>query len=350
MKLVHQNNFEIIRLSLATLVVVLHCYDLTGTHYIDYLKIWTDAQISLPYIIIRGFVIMSGYLVLKSLVRSTSIKQYLWRRFLRIYPPLIVALIICALIAGPFLTTLSVGEYYSNVDTWRHMVYSLRVFMVQRTECLPGVFTNNPDGCAVNGSLWTIWVEEVLYIALIAFFFIRLRPKLLKPALIVTWLAMIILLQVAKMRFADQAIPFSKNVQWDNFADLLIYFFSGCLMTLIDWKNMRRNRMILLASLAVTIVAVWLHIYPILGFLLYPLIMVSGGSDCVPLLLKPFRWGNPSYGLYIYSYPIQQALIQTLNPTAETLLMLGIPLSFLFGYSSWHLIEKPFLRLKDRIK
>lgn len=350
MKLVHQNNFEIIRLSLATLVVVLHCYDLTGTHYTDYLKIWTNEQISLPYIIIRGFVIMSGYLVLKSLVRSTSVKQYLWRRFLRIYPPLIVALLLVSLVAGPLLTTLSTGAYYGHPDTWLHMVYSLRVFMVKRTECLPGVFANNPETCAVNGSLWTIWVEEVLYIALIAFFFIRLRPKLLKPALIVTWVAMVLLYQVARLRWADQAIPFSKSVQWDNFADLLIYFFSGCLMTLIDWKDMRRNRIVLLAALAVAVLAVWLRIYPVLGFLLYPLIMVAAGSDCVPFLLKPFRWGNPSYGLYIYSYPIQQMLIQTLHPGAGTLLLLGVPLSFVAGYSSWHLIEAPFLRLKDRIK
>lgn len=350
MKLVHQNNFEIIRLSLATLVVVLHCYDLTDTHYVDYLRNWTDEQISLPYIIIRGFVIMSGYLVLKSLVRSTSIKQYLWRRFLRIYPPLIVALVLCALIAGPLLTTLDAGDYYRHPDTWRHMVYSLRIFMVQRTECLPGVFAGNPETCAVNGSLWTIWVEEVLYVGLIAFFFIRLRPRTLRHALLFTWVAMVGLYLLVKTYWADLPIPFSKNVQWDNFAELLIYFFSGCLMTLIDWKDMRRNRIILAVALAVSIMALWLHIYPILGFLLYPLIMVATGSDCIPVLLKPFRWGNPSYGLYIYSFPIQQALIQILHPGPGVLLLLGVPLSFLFGYTSWHLIEAPFLRLKDRVR
>ncbi len=350
MKLVHQNNFEIIRLSLATMVVVLHCYDLTGTHYIDYLADWTDNQISLPYIIIRGFVIMSGYLVLKSLVRSTSVRQYLWRRFLRIYPPLIAALLLCALVAGPLLTTLSTGDYYRHPDTWLYMIYSLRIFMVKHTECLPGVFTGNPATCAVNGSLWTIWVEEVLYIALIAFFFIRLRPRLLKPALGLSWLAMVVLYQFARLRWADQSIPFSRSVQWDYFADLLIYFFSGCLMTLIDWKNMRRNRIVLAVSLLLTVIAVRLHLYPVLGFLLYPLIMVAAGSDCIPFLMKPFRWGNPSYGLYIYSYPIQQIIIQLLHPGAGLLMLWGIPLSFIAGYASWHLVETPFLRLKDRIK
>ena len=350
MKLVHQNNFEVIRLLLASLVVVLHCYDLTGTHYTDYLAGWTGGQITLPYLIIRGFVIMSGYLVLKSLQRSTSVKQYLWRRFLRIYPPLIVALIICSLIAGPFLTTLSVGDYYRHPDTWRHMVYSLRIFMVKRTECLPSVFTNNPDGCAVNGSLWTIWVEEVLYIALIALFLIRKRTRLLRIVLFTTWLMLVMLHQIAITRWSNLTIPFSHTVQWDNFADLLVYFCSGCLMTIISWKNMLRNRIILASALLVTIISCELHIYQPLGYLLYPLVMVAFGSDCIPLLLKPFRWGNPSYGLYIYSYPLQQALIQCLAPSANSLLLLGVPLSFVAGYASWHLIETPFLRLKERVK
>ena len=79
-------------------------------------------------------------------------------------------------------------------------------------------------------------------------------------------------------------------------------------------------------------------------------VMVAFGSDCIPLLFKPFRWGNPSYGLYIYSYPLQQALIQYLAPSAGMLLLLGVPLSFAAGYASWHLVEKPFLRLKERVK
>jgi peptidoglycan/LPS O-acetylase OafA/YrhL len=348
-KLVHQNNFEVIRLTLASLVVVLHCYDLTGAHYADYLSDWTGGQITLPYIIIRGFVIMSGYLVLKSLQRSTSIKQYLWRRFLRIYPPLIVALVLCALVAGPFLTTLSISAYYRHPDTWLYMVYSLRIFMVKHTECLPGVFTNNPVLCAVNGSLWTIWVEEVLYIALIALFFIRRKPGLMRIAICVTWLAMVVLHQLAISRWQDVEIPFSRSVQWDYFADLLVYFFSGCLMTLVTWKDMRRNRIILSVAIIVAAPACYFHIYQPLGYLLYPAAMVAFGSDCVPILLKPFKWGNPSYGLYIYSYPIQQALIQSIAPTASTLLLISVPLSFAFGYASWYLIETPFLRLKERV-
>ncbi len=332
------------------MVVVLHCYDLTGARYIDYLARWTASQITLPHIIIHGFVVMSGYLVLKSLQRSTSVKQYLWRRFLRIYPPLVVALLLCALVMGPVFTTLPLASYFRHPDTWLNPVFSLRVFMVKATPCLPGVFNNNPEGCAVNGSLWTIWVEEVLYLALIGLFFIRKKPALLRGAIVIIWLALIVLLQFARARWANLEVPLSRSVQWDYFAELLLYFCSGCLMTLFSWKNMRRNRIVLALALVATALTCALHIYQPFGYLLYPVIMVAAGEDCIPFLLKPFRWGNPSYGLYIYSYPLQQMLIQLLLPTPALLLWLSVPLSFIVGYASWHLVETPFLQLKERVK
>ena len=349
MKLVHRNNFDVIRLALATLVVVLHCYDLTGTRYADYLAQWTNGQITLPYLVIRGFVIMSGYLVLKSLRRSTSVRQYLWRRFLRIYPPLIVMLLLCAVLAGPLLSTLSAKAYFAQHDTWLFMIYSLRVFMVKATPCLPGVFANNPAGCAVNGSLWTIWVEEALYIALIAFFFVRRSPRLLSICVCAAWL-MALALRLSISRWANVAVPFSRSVQWDFFAELLVYFFSGCLMTLVRWDNLIRTRIVLIAALGLTAISCAFQMYGLFGYLLYPAALVACGSDYYPVLWKPFRWGNPSYGLYIYSYPVQQALIQYLHPSACELLCIGVPLSFVAGYASWYLIEAPFLRLKDRIR
>jgi peptidoglycan/LPS O-acetylase OafA/YrhL len=130
----------------------------------------------------------------------------------------------------------------------------------------------------------------------------------------------------------------------------MVYFCSGCLMTIFSWKNMQRNRILLAVSISLAAIGCMLHIYQPLGFLLYPVAMVAFGSDCIPFLLKPFRWGNPSYGLYIYSFPIQQMLIQAISPGPGTLLLIGVPLSFIAGYASWHLVETPFLKLKERVK
>jgi peptidoglycan/LPS O-acetylase OafA/YrhL len=350
MKLIHNNNFEIIRLSLATLVIVLHGYDLCGVAYYDFLSVHTDGQITMNYIIIRGFVVMSGYLVLKSLQRSTSVKQYLWRRFLRIYPPLLVALLVCSLVMGACLTTLSLKAYYSHIDTWRYMVFSLRIFMVQRTDCLPGVFTNNPTNCSVNGSLWTIWVEELLYLLLVGVFFIRNKKKILHITLVTAWVGLITIYFLVFKKDDSQVIPLSKGIGLDYFVDLLIYFFSGCLMTLFQWKNNRNNRLIVLAVILLAVITSHFHVYRIAGYILYPAFIVAFGSDCWKPLLTLFRWGNPSYGIYIYGYPLQQAIIQLISHTPWVVNIWSVPLAFIIGYTSWHLIEKPFLAFKERVK
>ena len=63
------------------------------------------------------------------------------------------------------------------------------------------------------------------------------------------------------------------------------------------------------------------------------------------------RYGDFSYGLYVFAYPIQQTIVHALGP--------GLPLPVFFTLSfgttlalacaSWHLIEAPALSLKPRV-
>lgn len=70
------------------------------------------------------------------------------------------------------------------------------------------------------------------------------------------------------------------------------------------------------------------------------------------LATAPARWiGDRSYGLYLWHYPVFTVLI---NPEASMLqrglmALLGFALSFAVAHASFELVEKPFLRLKDRL-
>jgi peptidoglycan/LPS O-acetylase OafA/YrhL len=63
------------------------------------------------------------------------------------------------------------------------------------------------------------------------------------------------------------------------------------------------------------------------------------------------RLGDFSYGLYIYSWTVQQTIIHFLGAEIPWLLMCA--LSFLFttplAMFSWFMIEKRALRIKDRL-
>jgi peptidoglycan/LPS O-acetylase OafA/YrhL len=61
------------------------------------------------------------------------------------------------------------------------------------------------------------------------------------------------------------------------------------------------------------------------------------------------RTGDYSYGLYVYSFPIQQLLVQLLpGATPARLFALALPAALVVAALSWHVVEKPALGLKSR--
>jgi len=63
------------------------------------------------------------------------------------------------------------------------------------------------------------------------------------------------------------------------------------------------------------------------------------------------RFGDLSYGLYVYSFPIQQSLIVWLGSKmpATVLTLLVLVVCSPLAYFSWHLVERPMLRGRSSI-
>ncbi len=61
------------------------------------------------------------------------------------------------------------------------------------------------------------------------------------------------------------------------------------------------------------------------------------------------RFGDYSYGLYIYAYPLQQ-LLATRFHSPLAFFAATYPLTLLAAVCSWHFIEEPSLKLKYKIK
>src|SRR4029077_4923821 len=56
------------------------------------------------------------------------------------------------------------------------------------------------------------------------------------------------------------------------------------------------------------------------------------------------RFGDPSYGIYLYAFPIQQTLVLAGIRGAWSLFLAATPITVAFGYASWHVIERPAMR------
>ncbi len=120
----HKNNFDFLRLCFALFVLITHSYVLSGENN-DGLNSLTNGQTNFSNIGLKGFFIISGYLIFESLIRSKNWLDYFGKRFLRIFPAYIVVLIFGFLI-GLFLTHQQYGQYVTSKDSWSYIYQNPR--------------------------------------------------------------------------------------------------------------------------------------------------------------------------------------------------------------------------------
>jgi peptidoglycan/LPS O-acetylase OafA/YrhL len=149
------NNFNLIRLGAALIVIAIHCVGEYGNYGI----------LGVP-----AFFFISGLLVTESLRTSKSWKKYFVHRALRIYPAAIVCIILLAFVIGPIVTTLSAANYFSDPDVYRFLSNCLLLRIEYK---LPGVFTQPfLESASVNASLWTLQLVLKLSLGLLVVFFV----------------------------------------------------------------------------------------------------------------------------------------------------------------------------------
>lgn len=76
------------------------------------------------------------------------------------YPGLLVVLLLSAWVVGPLFTELSLHDYFSAKEVHRYITGNLKLKDIQFQ--LPGLFQDNPYP-GINGSLWTLYYEVLLY-------------------------------------------------------------------------------------------------------------------------------------------------------------------------------------------
>ena len=162
------NNFDAVRLAAALSVVFSHSFLIAeGSEANEPFARITGNQSILGLVGVFVFFIISGYLVTESYCRRPAPGSFAARRMLRIYPGLVVNVLVCAFLIGPLVSTLPLGAYLASPE--------LRQFLVDTLTLdpgplhLPGVlFADNSVGLLINGSLWTLRYEVMMYLMIVA--------------------------------------------------------------------------------------------------------------------------------------------------------------------------------------
>lgn len=324
-----RNNLDLIRFIAAASVILSHAFPLViGKGTIEPLQEFTNGQVALGGVAVAIFFIVSGFLIIQSFERSENLIAYFTARFLRIFPALIVCVLLTMFVLGPIMTKLSLSAYFSNFETYNYAVAMTTLNFLSPN--LPGVFEDNIFGTAVNGSLWTLKYEFICYIGVAFFGIIGLLKKRI---------SLIVFLLLAVLTYIVQ------NPYLNDLFRLSMFFYSGMLFYLykdkirLNWKLALLSVLFLLLSanlgffnLALAVFGTYLVFY--LGYFKVTYENFAKNTDF-------------SYGIYIYAWPIQQSLV-AINPTMHVWenFIYTLFLAMFISYFSWRLFEKPALKLK----
>jgi peptidoglycan/LPS O-acetylase OafA/YrhL len=337
-RLHRDNNFDALRLVAATLVILSHSWALTGS-VVDPVVALTGGRLYAGELGVWIFFAMSGYLVTDSFRTRRSLFAFLEARALRIYPAFFVALVF-GIAVGALVTTLPLRAYIAHADTWG---YLFRNLWFELRYDLPGAFATNPFPRAVNGSIWTLPAEAVMYLFVAALGLMTLLwHRRVCGFLLAALVAMIaaepsIVVTVPRIGSPIYALP-------------AISFLLGMLMLLY------RDRAVLHAAIVVALVALILIAAPYVPDAVPLYACVAGVYVTFYLAFHrvrvrvPGRIGDVSYGLYVYAFPVQQLvvwLVPAIGPWR--LFAVAFPLTFVLAWLSWHFVERPALSLKGSL-
>lgn len=337
------NNFDFLRVFAALLVVYSHSFPL-GLGISDPLGTFTG-WISYGQLAVWIFFIISGFLITKSFVQSKSMMSYFTKRILRIHPGLLVSLLFGIFIIGPIVTNLPLCLYFTNISTYEY-IESLSLLLMKYE--LPGVFENNHFPFSVNGSIWTLQFEFLMYIFVAILGCLNLFKK--RIYIIVIYFLVLFLYAYLFVFYPSSLSDFYLR----NLLQLFITFSAGMLCYLYTDKIRYNAKFFLLFIILFFIPIIFPRMYfSSLFFIpLFCLPYITFYLAFLPIKkLNDFgKNGDFSYGIYIYAFPIQQTIAHFYpKASAMSMFLLSIILVLPLAWFSWHFVESKALKLKNKL-
>ncbi|MBA9086781.1 peptidoglycan/LPS O-acetylase OafA/YrhL [Fontibacillus solani] len=331
------NNLDFIRLIAAVLVIVSHSYPITGQQTELFSSI-SRGQWTFGGIAVSIFFVISGFLISKSYEHS-NLKQFILNRILRLFPAIWIVTILTVLVLGPLLTTLTLSEYFRNYSTWS---YFNNAFLISIQYGLPGVFENNVYPSAINGSIWTLPYEILCYIGLAIIGYYGLIKK--GKGVLLLFIIIFILNSIIPQQLLNTNIH---GFLLGSLLELILYFLMGAIF--YSYRESIKLKPIWAISCIVVLI-ITMQLGNFKGAFLFcgSYLIVFFAFYGKSIFSKVSKYGDLSYGIYIYAFPVQQIVQWKLNNQTSPFInfMISLPITLTFAFFSWHLVEKQALKFK----
>jgi len=322
-----RNNFDLLRLVAAVSVIFSHAFLLSeNSQDHDPLMMLTGGQTILGVVGVFVFFTISGYLVTQSFDTTASPLVFLAKRALRIFPGLFLCLAVCGFVIGPLVTRLPLADYFARPETYLFLLHNAVLDVGYNR--LPGVeFWPGNIGGIVNGPLWSLPCEVLMYLMLFALGVCRILT--LRTGLV------LLAIGIGCLWF-DTAGDTLGSAFW-----LLGFFAMGICCYRLRATRFFAGHWALVAALGLAL-SIPARLF-LVGFALfgsYLVIYLALHRKLPPV--PAARFGDLSYGLYIYGWPIEQCVVYFSGATAPWWEVFGVSLALAVptAFLSWHGIER----------
>lgn len=298
------------------------------------------------------FFVVSGYLITASAINN-NLKTYFKKRIARIYPAYFLSLLIVPFILAPICYFI----VYNGFDLLNYVslspspidyiIYGLPLYL--GCPVIGDILINLPYNYW-NTSIWTLSFEFACYILIALVIFLLNKLKKEKYTFVVVGLYVLFL--VISFFYLRPRVPVQNSgfltVMLTYGSNLFSIFLGGSIVYLVKDKIKFNIKYVILAlSFSIIIMSIlpygWateICAIPFIYIILYLAIVIKS-----PKFIKE---NDISYGVYVFSWPIQTTLACFLltNKIYCNPLVFFIISSFLVvGMSllSWFLVEKPIL-------
>jgi peptidoglycan/LPS O-acetylase OafA/YrhL len=329
-RLGRDNGLNIIRLVLATLVIISHSFPLGGFGPDPVL-----GDLGLGSFSVGGFFTISGYLITQSRYRS-SLGSYAWKRALRIFPGYWACLIFTAFVAAATVGLVRGG--WNIEDGAKFLAINAPMVGPSHTG-LGSTLVGLPYPGAWNGSLWTLRYELFCYVAVglaLAFAFVRQSKSLIPAGFVaVTAFSLIVYGREADGSLADVAL-------------LVPFFLAGATLYVFSDK-IPCNRWLAAVALVLLIVTLATGTGHSLSALPLAYLLMWLGIEMPKAMARLGATNDFSYGTYLYAFPVQQLLVVAgAHHLGLTLyILLSIACTIPLAIASWFGVERPAQRLNN---
>ncbi|WP_434742427.1 acyltransferase family protein [Micromonospora sp. SH-82] len=358
-----RNAFGTLRVALAVGVIVAHAWPLgfgrpAPGHGLS------SGQSDLGALSLYGFFFVSGFLITDSGLRS-SFTRFVRARLLRVFPGLWVCLLVTAFAFAPFVALVERGTLRGFWSHPQGPVEYVRTnwFASMEQFTISGLLTSTPFGqvgggpSAFDGSLWTLRYDLAFYAVVAVLIGTAVLSRAPRAVLVLTGGCYLLILRDVltapdwtsrpPAHGAVGPFPLIGSFAADWMLHLGFLFLLGAVLRLYAHRVPMDGRIATVAAVVTVGTLGWGGFYAF-GLPAFTYLLLYVAVAAPDRFTRHLRRHDYTYGLYIYSFPVQQviALLGGNRFGITAYVLLSVLGSLLFAVPSWHLVERPALRWK----